>query len=303
MPRFPAGNEPLDVIATLHTWVLAARPKTLVISLAPLLMGGALAYAETGLFHWLPWVAALLAAMLIQIGANLHNDAEDFERGADTPDRLGPKRAAAEGWLSVATVRRAAFGCFGAAFVFGIYLAWVGGMPIVWLGLASLACGYAYTGGPRPIAYTPLGELFVLAFFGLAAVGGTYYLQTLTLSHTALIAGIAAGLPAAAVLVVNNYRDIETDLRVGKRTLATFIGRPASRLLFTGLLLLPLLLALLVIPDPLLRWLPWLAVIPALWLIRQIVRLPVGPELNRLLAHTAQYCLGFSLLCAAALLG
>ena len=283
-------------------WVLAARPKTLLVTVTPLVIGGALAHSETGGFHWPAWGAALLGAIFIQIGANLHNDAGDFERGADTPDRIGPKRATAQGWLSASAVRQAAFACFAAAFLIGIYLAAIGGLPIVWLGLASLACGYAYTGGPRPIAYTPLGEVFVLGFFGLGAVGGTYYQQTLSWNGTVLIAGIAAGLPAAAVLLVNNYRDMDTDRRVGKRTLATYIGRKASRYLYAVMLLSPLALALALIPNPVLRWLPWLALPPALWLMRRLWTIPVGPGLNALLAYTAQYGLLFGILCALGLL-
>lgn len=283
-------------------WLLAARPKTLVVSVTPLAVGGSLAYVESGSFHWLPWLAALAAAMAIQIGTNLYNDAADFERGADTPARLGPKRAVAEGWLSVSAVRRGALVSFATAFLLGIYLAGVGGWPIVALGLASLACGYAYTGGPKPIAYTPLGELFVLAFFGLAAVGGTYYLQTLTLSWTAIGAGLAVGLPAAAVLVINNYRDLETDKRVGKHTLATYIGRPSSRHLYGLMLVSPPALGLLLVPHPLLKWLPWLVLPLALWLMRQLWVLAVDQRLNALLARTAQYQLLFGALLCIALL-
>jgi 1,4-dihydroxy-2-naphthoate octaprenyltransferase len=283
-------------------WLLAARPKTLVVTLTPLLVGGTLAYVETGLFHWAPWLTALLAAIAIQIGTNLHNDVSDYERGADTPERLGPRRATAENWLSAAAVHRAAFFCFGLSFLLGIYLVWLGGWPIVLLGLASLLAGYGYTGGPRPIAYTPLGELFVLLFFGLAAVGGTYYLQTLHLSWDAIMAGFAVGLPAAAVLVINNYRDLETDIKAGKRTLTTYIGRVRSRYLYALMILLPLPLALLLNPQPLLRWLPWLSLPMALWLLHQLWHLPIDQRLNALLARTAQYQLLFGGLFCLALL-
>lgn len=303
VPRTSAST-PADPesMATLHYWLLAARPKTLVVTITPLIVGGTLARIDSGTLHWPVWLAALLAAMAIQIGTNLHNDAADFERGTDTPDRLGPRRAAAQGWLSPQAVRHGAFACFAVAFLLGIYLVWIGGWPIVALGLASLACGYAYTGGPRPIAYTPLGELFVLAFFGLAAVGGTYYLQTLTLTPAALVAGLAVGLPAAAVLVINNYRDLETDRRAGKHTLATYIGRAASRHLYSAMLLLPLALGLQLIPHTGLRWLPWLALPLALWLMRRLWTLPVDQRLNALLARTAQYQLLYGVLLCAALL-
>jgi 4-hydroxybenzoate polyprenyltransferase len=149
-PRISANTlaAPESMI-TLHYWLLAARPKTLFVTITPLIVGGTLAHVDTGTFLWLPWLVALLAAMGIQIGTNLHNDAADFERGTDTPDRLGPQRATAQGWLSPQSVRRGAYSCFAITFLLGIYLAWIGGWPIVALGLVSLACGYAYTGGPR----------------------------------------------------------------------------------------------------------------------------------------------------------
>lgn len=283
-------------------WLLAARPKTLSIGLTPLLVGGASAWHDLGDLNWPIWLAALLAAIAIQIGTNLHNDAADFERGADTPDRLGPTRASAAGWLPVTIVRRSAHLSFALAFVLGSYLVWVGGWPIVVLGLASIAAGYAYTGGPHPIAYRALGELFVLAFFGLGAVGGTYYLQTLALNWHIILAGLAVGLPAAAVLLVNNYRDLESDRRAGKHTLTTFIGRPVSHQLYALMLILPLVLASIDIAAPQLRWLPWLVLPLAIWLIRRLGNTPISPALNGVLAATAGYQLLFGLLYSIALL-
>lgn len=286
----------------LTHWLLATRPKTLSLSVTPLLVGGALAHAGGSAFHLLPWLAALAAALCIQIGVNLHNDAADFERGADTPGRLGPQRATAEGWLAAAQVRHGATACFALAFLIGLYLAWIGGWPIVLLGLASLAAAHAYSGGPWPIAYSPLGELFVLLFFGLAAVGGTYYLLTASLTVTALTGGIVVGLPAAAVLLINNYRDRKTDRRAGRRTLAILLGRPAARRLYGLLLLLPLALCPMINPDPHWRWLPLLALPLALSLIRRLESQPIDSGLNRLLAQTAQYQLALGLLLALSLL-
>ncbi|MBU0500505.1 MAG: 1,4-dihydroxy-2-naphthoate polyprenyltransferase [Gammaproteobacteria bacterium] len=283
-------------------WLLAARPKTLSLSVTPLLVGAALVHADGGVFHAIPWLAALVAALCIQIGVNLHNDAADFERGADTPDRLGPRRATAEGWLSSGQVRRGAFACFAAAFLIGFYLAWVGGWPIVLLGLASLAAAHAYSGGPWPVSHTPLGEIFVLLFFGLAAVGGTYYLLTASLTGPALIGGLVAGLPAAAVLLINNYRDRETDRRAGRRTLAILLGRSTTRRLYGLLLLVPLALCLTINPDPLWRWLPLLALPLALGLLFRLERQSIDSGLNRLLAQTAQYQLALGLLLALSLL-
>jgi len=289
-------------MTALQIWLLAIRPKTLSLSLVPVAVGSALAWSQHQSLQPAVLLATLAAALLIQIGTNLHNDAADFERGADTPERLGPRRVTAEGWLSAAQVRAAAHLAFGGAFVLGIYLAWIGGWPIVVLGLLSLAAGYAYTGGPVPLAYRPVGELFVLLFFGIAAVSGSAYLQTQQWSVDALLAGSAVGLPAAAVLLVNNYRDRDTDLRAGKHTLAVLLGRAASRYLYAVLLCLPALLT-----TPLLlhgeAWLlPWLGLPPALLLVRRLWCAPIDTSLNTLLARTAQWQLLFGTLLCIALL-
>ena len=157
-------------MTALQIWLLAIRPRTLSISAVPVMVGTALAWAEHQLFAWVTLLVTLGGSVLIQIGTNLHNDAADFERGADTPQRLGPRRVSAEGWLKPGQVRRAAHLSFAGAFLLGIYLVWLGGWPIVVLGLLSLTAAYAYTGGPRPVAYTPLGELFVFLFFGTLSV-------------------------------------------------------------------------------------------------------------------------------------
>ena len=195
----------------LQAWFLACRPKTLSVSLSPVLVGTAVAWHDTHRILWLPLLAAALGAAFIQIGTNLFNDVGDYLRGTDTPERLGPKRATAEGWLGAGAVRLGAWLAFALAFLCGIYLVGHGGWPIVAIGLASLAAGWAYTGGPKPIAYGPLGEIFVFVFFGLVAVGGSYYLQTLTLTAVALIAAALVGIHAAAVITVNNYRDLDGD--------------------------------------------------------------------------------------------
>lgn len=226
-------------------WVLAARPKTLPVAVVPVVVGSAVAFAETTMFSVSIAVVAMLCALLIQIGTNLHNDVADFERGADDPaTRLGPRRATAEGWLQPRAVNLAAAISFAAAFFIGLYLVAIGGWPILLLGVTAIAAGYAYSGGPRPIAYTCFGEVFVLAFFGLAAVGGTYYLQASgRLTGAALLAGIAVGLPAAAVLVVNNTRDLDADRRAGRRTFPVMFGKTASHIQYSGFLLASILLA------------------------------------------------------------
>jgi 1,4-dihydroxy-2-naphthoate octaprenyltransferase len=289
-----------------NPWLSAIRPKTLSLAMVPVLVGSVLAWTEGTALRWSVAIAALLAATLIQIGTNLHNDAADFERGADDPaTRLGPPRATAEGWLSAREVRRGAALSFTGAFLLGIYLVWVGGWFILVLGLASIAAGLAYTAGPRPIAYSGLGELFVLLFFGVAGVAGSHYLQTGHLSEAAVLAGLAIGLPASAVLAVNNYRDLDNDRAVGKITLAVRLGRPGSRLEYALLMLGPFpLLGLWSswLNAGLWPLLPLLALPWALALIRRLYVEPPGRGLNRLLAATARFQLGLgSLLCLALL--
>lgn len=301
----PPAAAPAARPSPRQAWWLALRPKTLSVSVAPVVVGTALAHAETG--AWLVWpaIVALLAAMLIQIGTNLHNDVADFERGADTPDRLGPPRATAMGWLPPQAVRRAAWAAFAVAFALGVALVLRGGWPIVAIGLASLAAGWAYTGGPRPIAYTPFGELFVLAFFGLAAVGGSYYLQTLALSPAAVVASLMVGAFAAAVISVNNTRDLATDARAGKRTLAVHLGRKAMGRVYLAELALPFLLlpALAATGVGGFRLLlPFLAAAGALQLVRRLAGETAGPGFNALLADTARLQAVFAVLLGIALL-
>ncbi|MBK1721496.1 1,4-dihydroxy-2-naphthoate octaprenyltransferase [Thiocystis violacea] len=283
----------------LARWVAAARPKTLPLTLAPVIAGIGLAIAETGSLA--PWVAlcTLVAAVAIQIGTNLHNDAADFERGTDTEDRVGPPRATAQGWLSAGQVKLAAHLMFALAFLIGLALLARGGLPILSIGLASLAAGYAYTSGPRPIAYGPFGELYVLLFFGMAAVGGTYYLQTLSFGWTPLLTGIALGLPAAAVLLINNYRDLETDTAAGRRTLCYYLGRPRARYLYVLLLIAPV--AMLMFSGlPGVTWTLLAALPVAAVLSLRLLRGARAAELNTQLARTAQYQ---ALLVALMLLG
>lgn len=281
MPNIPTLRE------QSQRWLSAARPRTLPLAVTPVLGALLLALADTGGIAPLTALATLLAAAGIQVGTNLHNDAADFERGTDNGARLGPARASAQGWFTSAQVKRAAHIAFLTSFVLGLLLVVRGGWPILLLGLAAIAAGYAYTGGPKPIAYGPYGELYVLCFFGIAAVAGSYYLQTLTLSAGAISLGIALGLPAAAVLLLNNYRDFDTDRAAGRRTLCHVLGRPAARKGYAGLLLAPV---------PLLLWggLPgwtWpvlLALPVGLKLIRQLDASD-GRALNALLGRTAQY--------------
>jgi len=282
-------------------WLLAIRPRTLGLSVSPVLVGTCLAWAETGELQILPALAALLAAICIQIGTNLHNDAADAIKGTDTDDRLGPPRATAQGWLPAASVQRGALIAFAAAFIVGIYLVSVGGWPILLLGLISLAAGAAYSGGPWPISASPLGETFVFLFFGLGATGGSYFLQTAQLNMAVILAGSMLGLLAAAVLVVNNYRDHQTDAAVGRKTLAVLLPPLASRVEYALLLLLPFMMLGYLYVLGVVSWLPWLLLPAAVFLISRLFILPVGKELNKLLANTARFQLGFSIVFCVAL--
>ena len=261
-----------------------------------MLVGTAVAWHDSATLLWLPLLAAALGAAFIQIGTNLFNDVGDFLRGTDTPQRLGPKRATAEGWLMPDKVKAGAWLSFTLAFLCGIYLVAHGGWPIVIIGLASLAAGWAYTSGPKPIAYGPLGECFVFLFFGLVAVGGSYYLQTLTLSPMALIAATLVGIHAAAVITVNNYRDLDGDAKSGKNTLAVHFGRQATRRIYTAEMLSPYALL------PLLHSIGWLAALPllslplALKLIQRFHNEAPGPVFNNILAATAGLQLAFAIL-------
>lgn len=286
---------------TLQAWVLAARPQTLTISVAPVLLGAALA-SQVGTLSIPIFTAAMLGAICIQIGTNLYNDYADFNKGADGPDRLGPPRACANGWLPPRQVFAAVLITFSLAMAAGAYLVAAAGWPVVVIGLASLACGIAYTGGPWPLAYLGIADLFVFVFFGLVAVGGTYFVLTDSLSVSAVLGGAILGCLATAVLAVNNLRDRAGDRNAGKRTLAVRYGEAFARgqyaFLITVAALLVVLVALLV-PGAGIGWLAPLALAP--WLV-QLVRDAFqldGRELNGLLKKTAVAELVFAVLLSA----
>jgi 1,4-dihydroxy-2-naphthoate polyprenyltransferase len=209
---------------TFGRWVMATRPATLTAAATPVLVGTACAHAVGG-FRAGPALAALAGAFLLQIGANLANDLFDFEKGADTIERLGPTRVVQSGLLSPSSVRTGMAITFGLALLVGVYLVWVAGPVILLIGLLSIAAAVAYTGGPYPLAYNGLGDIAVLIFFGFVAVGGTAFVQAGHVPALAWIAAIPVGALTTAILVVNNVRDIETDARAGKRTLAVRLGR------------------------------------------------------------------------------
>ncbi len=216
------------VPGSARAWLLAIRPKTLTAGAVPVLVGTGLAYGE-GAARFAPALAALAGSLVIQVGTNLANDYYDFMKGADTAERLGPVRAAQAGLLAPACVLRGSLLAFATALLIGTYLVSIGGWPIVAIGLASLFCGYAYTGGPFPLGYHGLGDPLVLLFFGFVAVGGTHYVQAGTLGADALWAGLAVGALGTALIVVNNVRDRDTDVKAGKRTLAVRLGPVGAR--------------------------------------------------------------------------
>lgn len=282
----------------LSSWLLAARPRTLGLSMTPVVVGTALAWAVERQLRWPAVAAALVGSMLIQLGTNLHNDAADSRRGGDGPDRVGPPRATASGLLDGAAVNRAACASLAAAALVGAYLIWVGGWPIFLLGVAAILSAWAYSGGPLPVAYTPFGELFVVAFFGLGAVCGTYWLCTGKLALVAIEAGLAVGLPSGAVLLVNNRRDAEADARVGRRTLAIMAGPVATTWIYAALVLVPFGL-LLPLGEALPRGHVWPALIAvplAGALIHRFGREPPGRGFNRILVQTVRLQSLFSLL-------
>src|SRR5205085_3166834 len=204
-------------------------PKTLAAAVVPVLVGTALAVNEHAPLHWPAFLCALGGALFIQIGTNLVNDALDFKRGADTHERLGPLRVTQAGLLSANAVLAGAYVCFGLAALCGVPLIIRGGWPIVVIGVVSIVAAYAYTGGPYPLAYHGLGEVFVLIFFGLTAVAGSYYVQRLIIDLMVLVAGFAVGALAVILLAINNLRDIENDRASNKHTLAARFGAEFAR--------------------------------------------------------------------------
>jgi 1,4-dihydroxy-2-naphthoate octaprenyltransferase len=286
-----------------RVWWTAIRSRTLSLAISPVLVGTALAWSDGVALHWPALLAAMACALLIQIGTNLHNDVVDFERGNDRPDRIGPLRVTAAGWVSPRTMHRATAWTFGLAAVLGLYLVTLGGWVILLAGLASLLAGWAYSGGPRPVSHTPLGEVFVLVFFGWVAVAGSYWLQTLQFSLDALLCGTVLGLPAAAVLLVNNYRDLEDDVRSGRQTLVALLGRPGAQVAYAVMMLLPFAMVLLLVMRGHWGALLALLVLPySVRLVGQLKHSTSGVALNTLLAATARTSLFFGLLLSIGIL-
>jgi 1,4-dihydroxy-2-naphthoate polyprenyltransferase len=283
---------------------MAARLRTLPAAVAPVLVGTSLALGAAH-FHPLAFVAALFGALFIQVGTNLSNDYSDARRGADTEDRLGPVRVTAGGLVPPSQVLLATYVSFALAVGCGAYLVAVAGPELLAVGAASILAGVLYTGGPRPYGYEGLGEVFVFLFFGLVAVAGSYFVQVQDLPWEAFVCAVPVGLLASAILVVNNVRDLETDRRAGKRTLAVRLGRERTRALYAGMLAGAFLAA----PLPWLlgsmdAWLllPWLAIPLATRLVGVVRSRTDGPALNGALAGTGALQLLFCLLFSAGIL-
>ena len=291
-PASPATRIP----GTLGRWVLAARPKTLPAAVSPVLVGCAVAWAEGG-FSPLVAVAALAVALLLQIGANLANDVADFHRGADTVHRVGPTRVTQSGMLSPRQVTAATGLVLAAAAIPGLYLVWQGGPAIALLGLAAIAAAVTYTAGPKPFGYLGLGELFAFLFFGPVAVVGTTYVMTGTVTPLAIAASIPIGSLIAAILVVNNLRDIATDRAAGKRTLAVRVGLEATRREYEALVLIAYVVPVIVWLSAIWSaWvlLSWVTAPIAMMLVRQL-KVGSGRTLNPVLAGTARLCLWYAI--------
>jgi 1,4-dihydroxy-2-naphthoate polyprenyltransferase len=292
-------------VSPFRIWLMAARPRTLPAAIAPVLVGSACAYYFVEDLRWLAFIAALLGSILIQIGTNLANDYSDAKRGADTADRLGPVRVTSAGLIAPKRVLRATWIAFALAALTGIYLATVAGPEILAVGVLSIAAGVLYTGGPRPYGYAGMGELFVFLFFGLVAVNGSYYVQLEEIDTLPLLLSVSVGFLSTAILVVNNIRDLETDRRAGKRTLAVRLGREQTRTLYVALIagafgLLPIAIAA---GDG-----PWLALIAlaaaplALGPLKAVRTRTDGPALNGALAGTGALLGVFSVWLSLALL-
>ncbi len=267
-------------------WLMASRPKTLALAWTPILVGTALAFAVYGAVRIELSALAFLSAMLIQIGTNLINDALDFKKGADTPERLGPKRVTQSGLMDADRVLSLGLFCFGLSALVAIPLVMAGGWPLIAMGLCSFLAGYAYTGGPFPLAYRGLGDLFVLIFFGWVALCGVYYLNTGTWDWRAWVAGTQMGLLATIPIAINNMRDHATDRRVGKRTLAVRLGLSWVRLEIALLCFLPFLIGGFWYGEGF-RWATFLPLFTfplALFLFFKMVTTEPGVIYNRFLA-------------------
>ncbi len=297
-------DAPGPMAGPMRAWILAARPATLPAAAVPVLVGAAVAIAEGATLRPVVFAVTLLAALLIQVGTNFANDYSDFHRGADHAGRLGPVRVTQSGLISQDDVRRGIVVAFGLAVLLGAWLAWIGGWPIILIGVFSILCGLAYTGGPWPFGYHGLGDVFTFLFFGPVAVAGTAYLQEGWWSEYALLMSVPVGLLVTNILVINNLRDLPTDRLAGKHTLAVRIGERAARVQYAlfaaGAYAVPAVVALRGVAQ---RWLllPWLSLPVGALLVRQVLGGLAGRELNPMLKRSGQLLLAFGILLSVGL--
>ncbi len=285
-------------------WLRAARPQTLPASFVPILAGASLAWHHS-VFRWDASLVALLCALLIQIGTNFANDYYDFLKGADTPDRIGFERATAAGLVTPNAMFRATYLTMALAFVLGLYLVWIGGWIILMIGLLSLLFGVLYTGGPFPLGYNGLGDLFVFIFFGIVAVMGTYYVNALQWSVQSFWLSVPVGALCVNILVVNNLRDIEQDKQTGKRTLGVLLGEKALQTEYLLLVIVSFLtpfIFFLLYNFSLWIFLPFLSLPFALQLIHHIWYHDDKRELNQTLERTAKFMVFFGALLSIGIL-
>lgn len=286
-----------------NAWMLAIRPRTLPAAAAGVLMGAAMAWRD-GYLRLDTVVVCLLTALLLQIGSNLANDVFDFERGTDTAERLGPTRVTQAGILTPKQVKTGMVVVFGLSAILGLYLAWLGGWVIIIMGVAAIVSAIAYTGGPFPIGYHGLGDIFVFIFFGLASVAGTYYIQAGTVTPAVWWMTIPPGLIITAILVVNNLRDIDNDRKGHKYTMAVKLGERGTKIQY---IICMAVAYLVLIPTALVGLIPWWTLLawlslPIAYQATSVVLTQKGRPLNMALAKTGQTALVFSLLFWAGLM-
>jgi 1,4-dihydroxy-2-naphthoate octaprenyltransferase len=281
---------------SIKFWVLATRPKTLSAGVIPVIIGSSIAF-YAGQFNWLYFIITFVCSLLIQIITNFINEIYDFKKGADTVDRIGPQRQVASGNISEKSMRLVSIILIIITFILGLILVARGGLPVLLIGVISLILAYGYTGGPYPLAYKGLGDIFVLIFFGLVAVGGTYYIQTLNMDSVVIIAGLAPGFLSMNILGVNNIRDVRTDKNVNKLTLAVRIGARNAKILYIILNVLTYLSIISIYFFTHKVWilLPFLTIFHAFNLSKKILIFH-GAELNEILEGTGKLLLIFGLL-------
>lgn len=288
----------------MNPWVLAARPATLPAGVAAVVVGSALAAAD-GVFRWDALVVTLFAALAIQVGVNYANDLADAQKGADTEARIGPTRAVAAGLLTSGQMKRGIAVAFVLAAIAGVYLIWLAGWVILAIGIVSIIAALGYTNGPIPYGYYGLGEVFVFVFFGLVATVGTRYVYDRAAPADAWMSGVSMGLLAAAILVANNVRDIETDRVAGKRTLAVIFGRQAARWMYTMMVFAAYaVIAVAVAAGALPTWamVTFVSIALAVQPVRTIFTQTEGPPLIGVLKATARLQLVFAALLALGVL-